>query len=289
MDTLTNAAKGVTGAIWGTSSNDQSGTEPVSGQMGDTKKGEPYDAGNADSPQNEPHKPNNTGSSSSTGNTPSTGPIRPEHENDKTGMTSAHQPSSKPTSSAKPSSSNARSGKGPEPSVGVDPSSAPQDTQKHQGADRPHEAPEDSKGSNDAIEKAKKEAKDADNIDTSGPGPRPLEEVAKQGGSGDTGGNEGGGDDDDNGPQKESYGEGTGEKYVKSSGMKADGGDFDATNAGAGKEADRLLEQKGIHHEAGATGPPQGQEEGGQSRGGKEKKGLLTKIKSKISKKGDKD
>jgi hypothetical protein len=44
---------------------------------------------------------------------------------------------------------------------------------------------------------------------------------------------------DDDGPQKESHGTGTGEKYVKSSGMKADGGDFDAANAGAGIEADR--------------------------------------------------
>jgi hypothetical protein len=32
---------------------------------------------------------------------------------------------------------------------------------------------------------------------------------------------------------------GTGEQYVKSSGMDANGGDFDATNPGAGKEANR--------------------------------------------------
>lgn len=34
-------------------------------------------------------------------------------------------------------------------------------------------------------------------------------------------------------------GEGTGERWVKSSGMKADGGDFDASAPGAGREADR--------------------------------------------------
>jgi hypothetical protein len=45
--------------------------------------------------------------------------------------------------------------------------------------------------------------------------------------------------DNDDGPQKESHGEGTGEKYVKSSGMKADGGDFDAAKPGAAREADR--------------------------------------------------
>jgi len=51
-------------------------------------------------------------------------------------------------------------------------------------------------------------------------------------------GSKGVGDNDD-GPQKESHGEGTGEKYVKSSGMGADGGDFDAAKPGAAREADR--------------------------------------------------
>jgi len=39
---------------------------------------------------------------------------------------------------------------------------------------------------------------------------------------------------------------GTGEKYVKATGLEADGGDFDATNPGAGAEATRLAEQKGM-------------------------------------------
>jgi hypothetical protein len=72
-------------------------------------------------------------------------------------------------------------------------------------------------------------------VDVSGPGPKTLEEKAKEGGAAGAGK----ADDGDDGPQKESKGEGTGEKYVKSSGMKADGGDFDAANPGAGKEADR--------------------------------------------------
>jgi len=43
--------------------------------------------------------------------------------------------------------------------------------------------------------------------------------------------------------------EGTGEQWVKTSGLAADGGDFDATKPGAGREADRLMDQKGIHVE----------------------------------------
>ncbi|KAF8465269.1 hypothetical protein BDZ91DRAFT_232949 [Kalaharituber pfeilii] len=35
--------------------------------------------------------------------------------------------------------------------------------------------------------------------------------------------------------------------YVKSTGVAAEGGDFDAAKPGAGKEADRLLEQAGLH------------------------------------------
>jgi len=51
-------------------------------------------------------------------------------------------------------------------------------------------------------------------------------------------------------PHGEKKGDGT--QYVKSSGVVADGGDFDATNPGAGAEANRLLETKGIHR-AGAA------------------------------------
>ncbi|KAF2429187.1 hypothetical protein EJ08DRAFT_303087 [Tothia fuscella] len=48
---------------------------------------------------------------------------------------------------------------------------------------------------------------------------------------------------------------GTGEQWVKSSGIAADGGDFDVTKPGAGKEATRLMEEKGIKTE-GATFDP---------------------------------
>lgn len=48
METLTNAATAASRAIFGdnTTSPTESGKEPTSGQVGDTSKGEPYDAGN---------------------------------------------------------------------------------------------------------------------------------------------------------------------------------------------------------------------------------------------------
>ena len=166
------------------------------------------------------------------GNTLATAPIRPEHETDKTGVTSANQPSNK-FGDEKPSNANDSSSPGPEPSVGADPASGAQDTQKHQAADRPEDEP--SSDEHGRIQEPKKEAEDAQNVETSGPGPKPLSETHKAGGEAQS--SSSGGDDD--GPQKESHGEGTGEKYIKSSGMKANGGDFDASAAGAGKEADR--------------------------------------------------
>jgi hypothetical protein len=117
----------------------------------------------------------------------------------------------------------------------ADPTSAPQNTQKQQGADRPFDEP--SSEEHGRIKETKKEAEDAAKVDTSGPGPKSLEEKARETGAGAAGATAGG--DNDDGPQKESHGEGTGENYVKSSGMQADGGDFDAAKPGAAREADR--------------------------------------------------
>jgi len=290
METVSNLTSAASRAIWGETSTTngtqptESGSEPVSGQKGDVERGEPYDAGNlGDSTDSKSAdtEPETTATSSTTtdapGNTSSTGPIRSEHDTDKTGVTSAHQPSSG-VSSDKPTSSNDNSGPGAAPSVGADPSSGAQTETKQQGAERPHDEPDHEE--NQAIKETKAEAEEAQSADTSGPGPQSLEEKAKDGGA--PGASSSGGDDD--GPQKESHGEGTGEQYVKSSGMKADGGDFDASNPGAGREADRLLETKGIHHTLPGEGPPQGADD--ETTTGKSgKPSLGEKIKAKLHKK----
>jgi hypothetical protein len=48
---------------------------------------------------------------------------------------------------------------------------------------------------------------------------------------------------------------GTGEQWVKTSGIAAEGGDFDATKPGAGREATRLMEEKGIKTEGSKFDP----------------------------------
>jgi len=230
-------------------------------------------AGNEKTTESTPSGVSNdsTGPADVPGNTSKTGPIRPEHDTDKTGVTSAHQPASG-FSSDKPTSSNDNSGPGAAPSVGADPASGANTTAKQQGAANPHDEPDHEE--NQAIKETKKEAEDASKVDTSGPGPKPLSKTAHSGPTGSSGG-------DDDGPQNESHGSGTGEQYVKSSGMKADGGDFDASNPGAGKEADRLLETKGVHREA--PGEPAPKED--KLAESASKPSLSEKLKAKIHKK----
>ncbi|KAM3505317.1 hypothetical protein MY10362_003020 [Beauveria mimosiformis] len=149
-------------------------------------------------------------------------------------------------------------------------------------------------------------------VDVSGPGPRDLSTVARENG-GDAGSHRGsettstssgnkqpgssGAGAGGNLPADRSQEKGTGEEYVKSSGLQADGGDFDATRPGAGREADRLMEQKGITTAAGAAGAGGGaaaakgkdgaeHKEHGNSGSGdsKEKHGLVDKIKEKLHK-----
>ena len=61
--------------------------------------------------------------------------------------------------------------------------------------------------------------------------------------------------------------EGSGHKWVKSTGTAAGGGDFDAAKPGAGREADRLLEQAGVHR---TVDPRQKKEAEGDTKKGAE-------------------
>ncbi|KAI9790788.1 MAG: hypothetical protein M1816_004746 [Peltula sp. TS41687] len=185
------------------------------------------------------------------------GDVRPEHETDKTGVTGIHSNDPKmtqefPSFSNEPSVAPGGQSRAPvggigvaEPSVGADPSSGQKPFQKEQGADRPTEEPS---GEHEQAIRGEKEAteKTAERKDISGRrmGSDPNEE------------------------------RGTGEKWVKSTGMAADGGDFDAAKPGAGREADRLLEQQGIHR----TGAPPKVDENDPT----EKHGLAEKLKDKL-------
>ncbi|KAI5810702.1 hypothetical protein BZA77DRAFT_162648 [Pyronema omphalodes] len=51
-------------------------------------------------------------------------------------------------------------------------------------------------------------------------------------------------------PSAPGTGEGRGHKIVHATGVAADGGDFDASLPGAGREADRIMDEQGVHHGA---------------------------------------
>ncbi|KAI5863219.1 hypothetical protein GGS23DRAFT_609755 [Durotheca rogersii] len=248
MDTVNSIANTAAKAVWGTSS--QHGSEPVSGQTGDTSKGEPYDAGNIEGPQ---------------------------AQSSKARVNSGPYKSSKGTPAS--SFSNLKSRKGAQAQEDEGYAEAPQTHAKAASADADERE--------DGVEEDRK---------LDGPGPKPLDELAREhgGDAGDLSKSEenpakgkGGGVKEtgkETSPDSESAAEGTGEKYVRSSGLQAEGGDFDATKPGAGREADRLMEEMGMHS-ANAAGGQSGGPKGGSTGGAAnktEKKSLAQKIKDKL-------
>ncbi|KAK8065823.1 hypothetical protein PG997_012570 [Apiospora hydei] len=305
-------------AVWGesdtttTANNETHGQEPISGAQGDVSKGEPFDKGNIDPQPNassvNSHEPSTTG-------TPTTSTAH------STQQASTPTPTTSSTTTG-PHHDSAQFAKTTGTAAGADKvpdnkhtemkaQDVPADTSKAQNDTRDPENPQthpknaamDVDNTGEGINKGQ----DLDKI----PPPKPLDELARERG-GDAGKvdvdsgkadsgivgdkkDEAEGKEDPNDPHAKSSGEGTGEKYVKTSGLQADGGDFDATKPGAGREADRLLEQKGIHVTKGV--PPKPEDEGAAdkehadkghadkdsgSSEKSEKKGTLSKIKEKL-------
>ncbi|KAI3344005.1 hypothetical protein F4824DRAFT_30008 [Ustulina deusta] len=234
METINSMAVSAAKAVWGESN--PSTEEPVSGRFGDTSKGEPYDAGNI-----EP-------TSAHTGEVPSTNGTASGHGN---GQATEYAKFAKTTGTAAESEITPDN-----PSSDLKAKSGPSDPSKEQGDTRSPEDPKTNPKSaptdvNDASDEGINKARELD-----GPGPKPVAEVAKENG-GDAGNDRTSSidkesEENETKETKESEEDtnkdsGTGEQYVRSSGLQADGGDFDATKPGAGQEADRLMEEKGIH------------------------------------------
>ncbi|KAJ2997397.1 hypothetical protein NUW58_g663 [Xylaria curta] len=266
METINNMAATAAKVVWG--ENKPTTEEPVSGRYGDTSKGEPYDAGNI-----EPISAN-TGEEASI-NGVANADLKDDAVED--------------AKFAKKTGTAAESTDTPDNlSTDLKANSGPDDTSKGQGDTRPPEDPKTNPKSaptevNDAPEEGVNEAPKLD-----GPGPKPLEEVAKEHG-GDAGNSSASsvdsvkreGEDIKESEEVKHESKGTGEQYVRTSGLQADGGDFDATNPGAGREADRLMEEKGMHN---STDPNSagGDKGGSPTSPTSGKKSLGQKIKDKL-------
>ncbi|KAG7140232.1 hypothetical protein HYQ45_002934 [Verticillium longisporum] len=245
METITNVTNAAVKAVWGTSETKQ---EPVSGVQGNTAKGEPYDAGNLDDNEKQLQDAKNT--------------------------LGAGADTNASTDIGKPELADAK----------------PEHINKPVAADSSVGGQHDTRDPKDSLEDDP-----VPNVDLSKPGPKPLETVAKEHG-GDAGNiskdtSQPGtsstkavaANDTSDGPQSESHGTGTGEKHIKTTGFAAEGGDFDAANAGAAIEADRLVKEGG-HPGPSSPGTGLGHTDSKDSSGSGEKKSLKERIKAKLHK-----
>ena len=160
--------------------------------------------------------------SATTGGSP-----RPEHETDKTGVVGGMGSDPK-ASDVRPTAASSNPGAAPE--------SAASPTQKQQGAEKPGDAPtgEEAEGVKEKKEEGEQALKKDPNDHSGEPmhthdAPKTQAE-RRESKVRNAGGQEHGKEE-----------KGTGEQWVKTSGLAADGGDFDATKPGAGREADRKL------------------------------------------------
>jgi len=237
METINQMASTAMKAVWGEGDANQTHSEPISGAAGDVSRGEPYDAGNLDQDDQKRVASNLNGNTNEDLNGHDHGNAS-EHAN---GNANDSIHTSTPALANKPKSQHDLAANNEDKRRDLDVEADQQDTQDQK--DKPKTKPEDEE---DEDSEPKLEGK----------GPQPLEVVAKEHG-GNAAFKEDSKPSDPSDPASENKeggsdeSKGTGEQYVKTSGLAADGGDFDATKPGAGREADRLMDEKGMHHEAG--------------------------------------
>jgi len=265
METVNNIVNTATKMVWG----EKTGEEPVNSSLGAGTINEPYDKGNEET----------TATTSSTAPGSTLTPATDSTSIPTTGSTST----SATDSTSTPDTDNRINSTAPKTTETDNPAaSGAVPHQKQQGADRPNAEPSDAQT---AAVKEKKEAAEATQ-QGSDSAPHHItdserEKLAQEGNlphdPNDHSGepmhmHAGGAAKDSSDPRDEAAGKpkdrtqsvsqegggehgkekGTGEKWIKTNGMAAEGGDFDATKPGAGREATRLMEEKGIKTE-GAT------------------------------------
>ncbi|KAF4460219.1 hypothetical protein FALBO_13005 [Fusarium albosuccineum] len=253
METITNAATAAARAVWG---EGETRKEPVSGVSGDTAKGEPYDAGNLDTPAQE----------------------KAEESYNQHGL-------GREAATTKPINIEATA-----PGVqSKDTTAGQNDTRDPERVARENEKNTDLKDVDNTS--------DGTDAKLEGAGPRPVESVAKENG-GDAGqvkahegsseaprevGSEGAAASSSKSENQPDPAE---NEYVHATGFAADGGDFDATKPGAGREADRLMEQKGVHlgEEGSSSGSHSHESHSHSHSDKKDKPSIGERIKAKLHK-----
>ncbi|KAL6862124.1 hypothetical protein J3F83DRAFT_746799 [Trichoderma novae-zelandiae] len=293
METINQIATSAAKAVWG-DANAETHKEPISGATGDVSKGEPYDAGNLD-PQDQSKVES---SLNDKGDTPSDlaegeyyalsssakykplpeTPDTQEHPRDITKPQDTSKPRDIPTGTLADKSTDTAT-----------------DTSTGEPADKPADKLTDKPTEPSANPE---EGKPLDEL--TGKGPRPVEELARENGGNAAAASSDNSasapqDKDNNGnkPQpsveekqkheNDHAGDAAAEatEYVKTTGFAAEGGDFDAAKPGAGLEADRLMEQKGIKTDDDSKGSG-GRKSSDSGHHHKDKPSLGERIKNKL-------
>lgn len=288
METLNNLAGAASKTIFGDGTEHK---EPVSGVTGDVSKGEPYDAGNLDPADQSKFDKSN--------------PATPAHVTDDP-VAAAHT-SSEPTPKGDTTAGQTDPRENPLDTSDRHAESAPMDDSTVAGVTAPRstakpgsvDAPaskDEKTGANEGDAKGSKsdDPSEEPEVDVSGPGPKPVAQLAAEhGGDAGKAGAPKAGESAEN-KDKEGKGEGEGaageagskhepgKTVVHATGLQADGGDFDAKNPGAAKEADRLMEEKGIKHGSDHKKGEESPDKPGSP--GTQKKKLSERIKAKFHK-----
>ncbi|KAK4064277.1 uncharacterized protein Triagg1_9073 [Trichoderma aggressivum f. europaeum] len=277
IETINQLATSAAKAVWGDSSTDETHKEPISGATGDVSKGEPYDAGNLDP------KDQNKVESSLKGQQDDSPSDLAENEYYALSSSAKDKPLPESPRTKEPIGGTTLQDNKPKSSIPKD------TTTTGTNADD---------GDDDAANP--EQGKSLDEL--TGAGPRPVEELAKENGGNAAAAAASSGDavsssqeenkmkpteqklPEDNSQRNDNKKwEATEDDYVKTTGLAADGGNFDAAKPGAGVEADRLMEQKGLktddddNHKAGSSG-----RKSSDSGRHKDKPSLGERIKNKL-------
>ncbi|KAL6894941.1 hypothetical protein GGI43DRAFT_386085 [Trichoderma evansii] len=220
LETLNNLASSAAKAVWGDSNDAETHKEPISGATGDVSKGEPYDAGNLD-----PQAQRKVERRLSGEDVPESSELADDEHYT---LSSAKKDMDKLSVGAAPADEGVNEPRST-PTTGIIPEEAKPLDKLTGNAPRPVEVVAKENGGNAAAAAAVTEPSAF--LPIAPEEIKPEQPVTEQ---------------KDTSTLDTSKKEATEEEYVKSSGLAADGGNFDASKPGAGLEADRLLEQKGI-------------------------------------------
>ncbi|KAF7535131.1 hypothetical protein G7Z17_g13260 [Cylindrodendrum hubeiense] len=278
MESISNAATAAAKAVWGDGTAHK---EPVSGAKGDVSKGEPYDAGNLEPARQEQVEKSLESRHVETAPDPYTREDTTFGQNDTRDPDKIPQNASKlndvdtttPGPASKPSA--VLEGSYSRPSEGFDSRPAENATSNDRDVSRdkvPEAHPLEPKSlepkslESTSLESKSLESKPLESkpLESKPLEPKPLDSRPLETTTSTS--------SVEKSEPEES--KGTGQEYVRTTGLAADGGDFDATKPGAGREADRLMEEKGIHHN----------EDGSRPDSGKDKPSLGHRIKAKLHK-----